>query len=983
MTNKKKKKFFITLPLHIYISCLFVTLIIIVCAIQIFLTQKSLLDITVEANNEMFEQLSNETRISFVAQYQPAFMQVSSMSYGELAKEEDFDKRSSYAISLLELLADSKDLTSYLVGYPNGDMFAASLIADDKMLYMLKAPKNAMFSVLNLSAQNQTMEQLYYDSDYNLLLRRLDLRPKGLLASYDVREKEWFQQAKMEEVTISDPYYFEVMDEIGLTIQRKTRSGSVVAAEILTRNLSETLRKTVKKDDALRVLYDDNEQVYASNKPDLFINKDELENKAGVWLEDINNSIVLTTLRENLKYPNEDKSPLEVFWLDGEQWYGEIVKIHIYQDVTLNLLMAIRTSELVNKALEAREHALIVSVIILVLSLPIIYFFSRVISKPILIATLRAKSIENFDFSYSTVVPSHIKEIQALRTSLVSMQQTIKRFFFLTNAIAKEENLEQLIELVCKATAQATNAKAGYMYLIDFHDNILTPQYAWWGSSGRVHNEQLPKIKLDDISSIPFLKKVFIDKEHAVVTLDELKTLDVTDAVMTSEQWFLFVPLFDRKKDVIGILGLVFQHTEKEWVLNTQLNFIDALTSFASVSIEAKRMFVDQKSLLNSFVKLIAEITDTKSRYTGNHCQRVPVLVQKLALAAHNSQERIFADYHLDAEDFEALHIAAWLHDCGKIITPEHIIEKSSKLETIYNRIHEIRTRFEVLKRDAKIEMYQRALNSELPEPLRLELEQKWQQLDEEFAFIAKVNEGGEFLSQEAIARINQIGDRTWMRTLNNRLGLSQINKERYKHSGENKALPTEELLLQDKPYHLVEWDEEELKDTDPRFTMKRMPYKANLGERYNLSITRGTLTAEDRFIINDHIIQTIKMLEQLPFSKPMKNIPMIAGCHHEKIDGTGYPMGLKGEDMSLSAKIMAIADIFEALTSNDRPYRPIKTLSEALNIMSFMVKDKHIDSDVFRLFLTSGVYLEYAKQFMLPSQLDVTDIEAFLNKNA
>jgi HD-GYP domain-containing protein (c-di-GMP phosphodiesterase class II) len=151
--------------------------------------------------------------------------------------------------------------------------------------------------------------------------------------------------------------------------------------------------------------------------------------------------------------------------------------------------------------------------------------------------------------------------------------------------------------------------------------------------------------------------------------------------------------------------------------------------------------------------------------------------------------------------------------------------------------------------------------------------------------------------------------------------------------------------------------------------------------EVMNLSIRRGTLNDSDRKIINDHIVLTIQMLESLPFPKQMRRVPEIAGGHHEKMDGTGYPKGLKKDQMSVPARMMGIADIFEALTAADRPYKKPKTLSESIKIMSFMKKDQHIDPDLFDLFLRSGIYKKYAERFLLPEQLDEVNIDQYLSK--
>jgi hypothetical protein len=193
--------------------------------------------------------------------------------------------------------------------------------------------------------------------------------------------------------------------------------------------------------------------------------------------------------------------------------------------------------------------------------------------------------------------------------------------------------------------------------------------------------------------------------------------------------------------------------------------------------------------------------------------------------------------------------------------------------------------------------------------------------------------------------------------------------------------LPVQENLLSDRDDHIFYREEGQAEPADDPhgFKLDMPELKFNLGEIYNLCIGRGTLTAEERFKINDHIVQTIIMLEQLPFPEHLKRVPEYAGGHHEKMDGTGYPKKLNKDDMSTPAKIMAIADIFEALTAADRPYKLPKKLSASVEIMSFMKKDAHIDADLFELFLTSGVYKVYADKFLKPEQLDDVDISQYL----
>jgi hypothetical protein len=323
------------------------------------------------------------------------------------------------------------------------------------------------------------------------------------------------------------------------------------------------------------------------------------------------------------------------------------------------------------------------------------------------------------------------------------------------------------------------------------------------------------------------------------------------------------------------------------------------------------------------------------------------------------------------------------MHDCGKVTTPEYVVDKATKLETIYNRIHEIRTRFEILWRDAQISYYQNIINGIADQKvLQEELDNTFTQLQSDFAFIAECNVGGEFMADEKVEQLETIASKTWLRYFDDSIGLSE--DEIILRKGQTAAeLPATEFLLADKKEHIIPRD-----GIDPfhgnayGFKMDVPEYLYNRGELYNLCIRKGTLSAEERFKINEHIIQTIIMLKKLPFPDYLENVPEIAGAHHETMFGNGYPRKLNKADMSVSARIMAIADIFEALTASDRPYKKAKTLSQSLRIMSFMRDDKHIDPELFDLFLKSGVYQAYAEKFLHPEQIDAVDIGRFLSTN-
>jgi HD-GYP domain-containing protein (c-di-GMP phosphodiesterase class II) len=318
--------------------------------------------------------------------------------------------------------------------------------------------------------------------------------------------------------------------------------------------------------------------------------------------------------------------------------------------------------------------------------------------------------------------------------------------------------------------------------------------------------------------------------------------------------------------------------------------------------------------LFESLINLINTAIDDKSPYTGGHCERVPALTMMLAEAANNAKLGALKDFNLTDKDRYELKIAGLLHDCGKITTPVHVVDKSTKLQTIFDRIHLIDTRFEVLKRDAEIETLRAARTSADHEATIL-------QLDDDREFLRRCNIGSEKMQDADIARVQQIAQYKWRNA-----------------AGEHADfLSTEEVE--------------------------------------NLTIRAGTLTASEREIINHHINVTIKMLEALPWPNHLKHVPEYAGGHHERMDGKGYPKGLTREQMPIQARVMGIADIFEALTAIDRPYKVGKTLTESLTILGKFKENGHIDPDLFDVFIREKVYLAYAKQFLRPEQIDEVDV--------
>lgn len=598
---------------------------------------------------------------------------------------------------------------------------------------------------------------------------------------------------------------------------------------------------------------------------------------------------------------------------------------------------------------------------------------SRRIAAPLAALAREAEAVRHFDFSDHPVIRSPVQEIDQLAGAFDLMRDAVRRFLRINRRLATEDDLEALQPWLLDKMVDIAGARAGVLYLVDAADDALRAT-AMDTSGGRANAvRDLPPLAQEALPRLLADARATMRPVSGHLAGEDLQALGLEPAFAAFGT--LALPLQDRREQLLGML-LLFKDGEID---EASASFIAALAASAATSLETQELLRGQKALMEASIRMVAGAIDAQSPYTGGHCERVPELTFMLARAACAAQDGPYAGFDLDTEQWEALHIAAWLHDCGKVTTPEYVVDKATKLETVNDRIHEIRTRFEVLKRDAEID-YWRGVAQGGDEPaLRARRDALVAQLDEEFAFVAQCNVGGEFLSPDKQARLREIGARRWQRTLDDRLGLSRDELARKR--AQALPLPVEETLLADKPEHRIARPESERIPEDNRwgFRMDVPELLYNRGELHNLSISRGTLTAEERYKINEHMVQTIVMLGELPFPRHLRAVPEIAGGHHEKMDGTGYPKRLARDELSPLARMMAIADIFEALTAADRPYKPGKTLSEALSIMAKMRQDQHIDPELFELFLRSGVHHDYAQRFMRPEQVDAVRIEDYL----
>jgi HD-GYP domain-containing protein (c-di-GMP phosphodiesterase class II) len=581
-------------------------------------------------------------------------------------------------------------------------------------------------------------------------------------------------------------------------------------------------------------------------------------------------------------------------------------------------------------------------------------------------------------------------------------EQRYKRLLDIGLALSTERNSVRLMERILNEAKTMCNADGGTLYRMEdecrLRFEIMRNDSLKIYNGGTSGNEiKLPPVPLYDaetgdenrknVASYCALSKntISIDDAYEFDGFDFQGTKNFDAATGYRSTSFLTVPLYNNEGRVIAVLQLLNaqdEETGKVIPFAAELQpFVEALASQAAIALDNQLLVEAQRKLLVSFIELIAGAIDAKSAYTGGHCQRVPMLTDMLAEAANADKGPVFSDFEMSEEELYELHVAGLLHDCGKVTTPEYIVDKATKLETIYDRIHEIRMRFEVLKRDAEID-YLKAVMAGGDEPtLKVAFDNRLQKLDDDFAFVAQCNVGGEFMKPDLLERLDVIAQETWVQTLSDRLGIGHEELTRKKALGDEAPLPRVERLLADRADHVIVRKDKSLFNEENPYGFKMTPpdNQYNLGELYNLKVKAGTLTEEDRFKINDHIVQTIIMLDQLPFPRHLSKVPEYAGGHHEKMDGTGYPRKLDASVMSWPARMMAVADIFEALTAADRPYKLPKTLSQSIKIMSFMVKDNHIDKDLFELFLTSGTYKDYADKFLLPQQIDEVDIAQYI----
>lgn len=511
-------------------------------------------------------------------------------------------------------------------------------------------------------------------------------------------------------------------------------------------------------------------------------------------------------------------------------------------------------------------------------------------------------------------------------------------------SLSSERNIDRLLENILLAAKAITRADGGTLYRVSEDQRSLqfeivrthSLKIAYGGTTGEAISakfKDLPLFREDGAANTSLVaaysaihaQTVNIADAYAAEGFDFSGTQEFDKVTGYRSQSFLTVPMKNHENEVIGVLQLINATDPESGAVRAFLaddqRLAESLASQAAVALTNRMLVIQLESLFEAFITLINLAIDEKSPYTGGHCQRVPSLTMMLAEAVEATGDGPLADFRMSDKDRYELKIAGLLHDCGKVTTPVHVVDKATKLQTIFDRIQLIDTRFEVIRRDVELESLRAIMGGADRALAEQRLQAALGTVEADRDFLRRVNVGGEAMRPEDQERVRQIAKRY-----------------RWVDPGhpENDFLSTDEIE--------------------------------------NLTIRAGTLTEAERETINYHIVATIKMLESLPWPKHLRHVPEYAGGHHERMDGKGYPKGLRHDDMSIQARIIGIADIFEALTACDRPYKPGMKLSQALFILGKMRDDGHIDPDLFDIFIKRKVYLDYARHYLDASQIDESD---------
>ncbi|MEZ8100803.1 HD domain-containing phosphohydrolase [Vibrio bivalvicida] len=940
--------------LSIHITTLFLVLTTLVGSVLIGISYRHAQELLTGSAKELSRENSRKLESTFQVKAGPILTTLDFMSMSLAIDDHKSPiKHIRFLTSLQTIFQRNPGVVALYYANEAGDFTLLRALRTNADRERFDAPSKAAL-MINTTRVTGHNEFYFLDGAYRSLGHR-----KTMDNEFDPRTRPWYINADKDgEIRLTEPYFFYFLKTNGVTLSRKSPNGTkVVGADFTLTSLSEQISQMGYSENTKLVLFDSQFRVLAhhnvAQNAQEDLNLDSLRNSV---FKDVLNRISSQIIYETVEANNQ-------------KWSVTLTPVALNKQTRLLLAEATPQNDLLASLLSMRDKQIHVALAMLFMSFIIVWLVSQRLANPIHALMRQTDNIARFDFKKTRYSKSVIKEVANLTESIELMEHTLYDLLRLLRDTASNSDFSVLAKTIAHQSFLVTRAETIVLYIKDDKESCY---------SAAANHAIIPfKININDlIASTAWVETELLNGEIVHLNRDDTAIANFKDSLYNSDIYFF--PLHNRENQLVGILLLGYERVITKEQADKHA-FLKELLSFAEIAKENIDRIEQQKEMLNAFVELIASAIDTKSPYTGSHCQRVPELTKMIVKAAAEDEVH-FPLFSMSKEQWEELHLAAWLHDCGKVTTPEYVIDKATKLETIYDRIHEIRMRFELLKSQAEIDYWKGLNQGQDEKSLQQTLNARHEQLDEDFTFVGQCNIGGESMSKEDLERLNRISQYKWTRTLDDQVGVSWIEKER---SSTSEKLPVEENLLFDKTVHQIQWDASS-KPQDfwqEEFVLTPSNLKYNRGELYNLSIERGTLTDEERFIINDHIIQTIMMLKRLPYPEHLKNVPEIAGGHHERIDGRGYPKGLFEEQLSLPARVMAIADVFEALTSSDRPYKKAKSLSDSIDIMTDMATTGHIDPKLYLIFLEQEIDQKYAKQFLDASQISPIDRDAHIRR--
>ena len=974
MSNKLKKHMpFRWFGLQGYFGALFFLLLLISGLALALVGRHAIEELVTVALNKRAEAIARQVRTATVDAVRGQAVPVLELLAPVAAENRTLEERLALLPMLYAVLRINPILHNIFIGYENGDFLSVSLLDSEPRRRAYSPPPEASLVVTSFVGDVRPIvpEDIFFNAQLKEIMRRSD----EAFQDFDPREHEWYRHVMSASGRIeTEPIFMKKFNSMAVIFAQRSEDGDVAfATSVLLRDLCSMLERELPTPDSHLSLFRLDGTPIAGARG-MTVNGPE-----GGRLRTLNDfsKPVLSGREMAIAGVRGDGIP---FSADGKDWLLFIEDFGL-ESAENFMVMAVPREVVVRNAENFMRFFTLAIAGALLFSLPLVWLAVRRITRSLHTLTKQTQRFDGTHAADTCRLTSGLLEIKDLSLGVNSLQDSLQKVLAVIGMIGVEKDMSRLVGRILQETVVAARMHGGRVIALDENGRYDKTEYHFW-TGGEVRTTSVGLSDEAEVRQPDKAAALALSWGQAVLdsvrrgepdaTMDSMREgFNSSDVVRVHRVW---VALRGRTGTPLGVMVFFRRAQDARCEFSSAwVALLESLGRAVGIVLEMQLLLKGQRDLRDAFLHILAGAIDAKSPYTGGHCARVPLIFQMLLQAACEAHEGPLADFHLDEEGWEEARLAGWLHDCGKITTPEYVMDKATKLETLNNRIHEVRTRFEVLKRDAEIVYWRRiSTGADRSVAARL-LEVELQTLDEEFAFVASCNLGVEKMDAEAIERLRAIGRRTWMRTLDKRLGVSREERIRMDRA-EVAPSPVVEPLLADNPEQVIPRGPKDMLPAEDAWGFRVTAPEAlyNRGELHNLSISHGTLTPEERYKINDHITQTIMMLSRMPWAKELAAVPEIAGAHHETMDGRGYPRRLVREEMSWKARMMAVADIFEALTAGDRPYKAGKTLSEALEIMNKMCADGQIDPDIYALFLRAGIPERYAAENLSRAQNDL-----------